>query len=134
MGYRIGLDLGITSVGWAVLEDDIKGNPIRIIDLGTRIFDAAENPQDGSPLAAPRREARGLRRRLRRKAHRVHRTKKLLEKYNIISEKEINELYENYKFQFNPYELRVQALDSKLSNSELARVLINFVKKMQENF
>lgn len=129
MGYRIGLDLGITSVGWAVLEDDNDGKPKRIIDLGSRIFDAAENPKDGAPLAQPRREARGLRRRLRRRNHRVHRTKRLLEKYGIISEKEINELYEKYNFQFNPYELRVHALDSKLSNSELARVLIQFVKK-----
>ena len=35
MGYRIGLDIGITSVGWSVIEDDSNGNPIRIIDLGS---------------------------------------------------------------------------------------------------
>ena len=68
MGYTIGLDIGITSVGWSVIEDDSNGNPIRIIDLGSRIFDAAEKPKDGSPLAKERRDARGLRRRLRRKA------------------------------------------------------------------
>lgn len=129
MGYRIGLDIGITSVGWAVLEDNTEGNPIRIIDLGSRIFDAAENPKDGSALAKVRRDARGLRRRLRRKKHRIERTKRLLEKYNIITEKELEELYSNYKFQYNVYELRVQALDEKLTNKELARVLINFVKK-----
>ena len=67
MGYRIGLDIGITSVGWSVIEDDSNGNPIRIIDLGSRIFDAAEKPKDGSPLAKERRDARGLRRRLSRK-------------------------------------------------------------------
>lgn len=129
MNYRIGLDLGIASVGWAVIEDDINGNPIRIIDLGSRIFDAAENPKDGSPLAQPRRDARGTRRRLRRRNHRILRTKRLLERYNIISQKEIEDMYENYNFQFNVYELRVQALEEKLSNKELARVLINFVKR-----
>lgn len=129
MGYRIGLDIGITSVGWSVIEDDINGNPIRIIDLGSRIFDVAENPKDGSPLAAIRRDARGLRRRLRRKQHRVERTKRLLERYNIISKKEIEDMYTNYQFQYNVYELRVQALDEKITNRELARVLINFVKK-----
>lgn len=129
MNYRIGLDLGIASVGWAVIEDDINGNPIRIIDLGSRIFDAAEHPKDGSPLAQPRRDARGSRRRLRRRNHRILRTKRLLEKYNIISQKEIEDMYENYNFQFNVYELRVQALEEKLSNRELARVLINFVKR-----
>lgn len=129
MGYRIGLDLGITSVGWAVLEDDKDGNPRRIIDLGTRIFDAAENPKDGSPLAEPRRNARSLRRRLRRKSHRVKRTKQLLEKYGIITQEEIENMYKTYNFQFTPYELRVDALDNKLTNSELARVLISMAKK-----
>lgn len=129
MGYRIGLDIGITSVGWSVIEDDSNGNPIRIIDLGSRIFDAAENPKDGSPLAKSRRDARGLRRRLRRRKHRVERTKSLLERYNIISKKDIEDMYENYRFQYNVYELRVQGLDEKLTNKELARVLISFVKK-----
>ena len=87
MGYRIGLDIGITSVGWSVIEDDSNGNPIRIIDLGSRIFDAAEKPKDGSPLAKERRDARGLRRRLRRKKYRVERTKRLLERYDIITKK-----------------------------------------------
>lgn len=129
MGYRIGLDIGITSVGWSVIENDYEGNPKRIIDLGSRIFDAAEKPKDGSPLAKERREARGLRRRLRRKKHRVERTKRLLERYNIITKKEIERMYNEYNFQFNVYELRVQGLDQKLTNKELARILISLVKK-----
>lgn len=129
MGYRIGLDLGITSVGWAVLEDDFNGNPKRIIDLGSRIFDAAENPKDGASLAEPRRNARGLRRRLRRRNHRVKRTKQLLEKYGIISVKEIESMYKEYNFEFTPYELRVDGLDNQLTNKELARVLISMVKR-----
>lgn len=129
MGYRIGLDIGITSTGWAVIEDDGEGKPRRIIDLGSRIFDAAENPKDGSPLAKDRRDARGLRRRGRRKKHRIERTERLLEKYNIISKKELQEMFENYKFQFNIYELRVKALDEKITNKDLARILINFVKR-----
>lgn len=129
MGYRIGLDIGIASVGWAAIEDDSNGKPIRIIDLGSRIFDAAENPKDGSPLAKNRRDNRGLRRRLRRRKHRIDRTKRLLERYNIISKKEIEDMYENFNFQYNVYELRVQGLEEKLTNKELARILISFVKK-----
>ena len=52
-----------------------------------------------------------------------------MEKYNIITIKEIENMYATYKFQFNPYELRVKGLDEKLTNSELARVLISFVKR-----
>ena len=129
MNYRIGLDLGIASVGWAVLEDDYMGKPKRIVKLGARIFDSAENPKDGSSLALNRREARETRRRLRRRNHRIKRTKNLLEKYNIMTTKEIEDMYATYKFQFNPYELRVKGLDEKLTNSELSRILISFVKR-----
>ena len=129
MNYRIGLDLGIASVGWAILEDDYTGKPRRIVKLGARIFDSAENPKDGSSLALNRREARETRRRLRRRNHRIKRTKNLLEKYNIMTTKEIENMYATYKFQFNPYELRVKGLDEKLTNSELSRILISFVKR-----
>ena len=64
--YAIGLDIGITSVGWATLALDGNENPCGIIGMGARIFDAAEQPNTGESLAAPRRAARSSRRRLRR--------------------------------------------------------------------
>lgn len=38
LNYRIGLDIGIASVGWAVLENNTHDEPFRIIDLGVRIL------------------------------------------------------------------------------------------------
>ena len=131
MGYKIGLDLGVGSVGWAVMRTDEKGNPIRIEDLGSRVFDKAEHPKNGASLAAPRREARGTRRRLRRRRHRRDRVLSLLENYNIISKKEVKEMFDSkdYRKEKNVYELRVEGLDTILTSKELARVLINFVKR-----
>lgn len=63
MRYKIGLDIGMASVGWSVLELDDSDEPKKILKMGSRIFEAAENPKDGSSLAKPRREARGIRRR-----------------------------------------------------------------------
>ena len=51
LNYRIGLDIGIASVGWAVLENNTHDEPFRIIDLGVRIFDTAEQPKTGASLA-----------------------------------------------------------------------------------
>lgn len=51
MKYAIGLDIGIASVGYAVLALDHEENPWGIIRLGSRIFDVAENPKDGASLA-----------------------------------------------------------------------------------
>lgn len=42
--YALGLDIGIGSVGWAVLRNQPNGEPDRIQDLGVRIFDKAEQP------------------------------------------------------------------------------------------
>ena len=58
--YRLGLDIGTTSVGWAVLNTNNDAEPDRIIDLGVRIFDAAENPKDAADIlmeAAPELES-----------------------------------------------------------------------------
>ena len=68
MRYTLGLDIGIASVGWCVVEE---GEKPRIVDLGVRTFPVAEHPKDGSSLALPRRMARGIRRRLHRRRKRL---------------------------------------------------------------
>ena len=74
--YKIlGLDVGIASVGAAVLnlgEEMIEG-------LYVRAFDKAEVAKTGESLNAVRREARGVRRRLRRRRLRLADTTTLVE-------------------------------------------------------
>ena len=55
MHYTLGLDIGISSVGWAVLQNMPDGEPFKIEDLGVRIFEKAEQPKTGASLALPRR-------------------------------------------------------------------------------
>ena len=83
--YALGLDIGIGSVGWAVLRNQPNGEPDRIQDLGVRIFDKAEQPKTGASLAAPRRDARSARRRLRRHRHRLERIRYLVEQRGMMS-------------------------------------------------
>lgn len=127
MRYKIGLDIGITSVGWATVELNENDEPIKIIDLGTRIFDAAENPKDGSSLAAPRRNARGARRRLRRHKHRLERIRNLIVDSNLLSAEELEHLYEGKLSDI--YEIRAKSLERRLTNSELARLLIHLAQR-----
>ena len=61
--YRLGLDLGTNSVGWAALALDQNNEPLKIIDSGVRIFSDGREPKTGEPLAIARRIARGMRRR-----------------------------------------------------------------------
>lgn len=127
LNYRIGLDIGIASVGWAVLENNTHDEPFRIIDLGVRIFDTAEQPKTGASLALPRREARSARRRLRRRGHRLERIKKLFKAEGLIN---IEEFEARYKKTGLPdvYKLRYEGLDRRLTNDELAQVLLHIAK------
>lgn len=86
--YGIGLDIGIGSVGYAVLDLDHEEKPWGIIRLGSRIFDKAEVPKTGGSLARPRRDARSSRRRLRRHRHRLERIRQLFLKSHLLSQKE----------------------------------------------
>lgn len=81
--YILGLDLGIASVGWSVLSIDDDEKPNGLIDLGIRVFDAAENAKDGKSLNLGRRLARSQRRTIRRRAHRQERLATLFAKYNL---------------------------------------------------
>lgn len=127
MSYAIGLDCGITSVGYAVMELDEGGDPRRIIRLGSRIFPSAENPKDGSSLAAPRREARSTRRRLRRHRHRIERIRFLLVEEGVLSQEQLDHLFDGPVSDI--YALRVDALERALTNEEFARVLIHLAQR-----
>ena len=127
MKYSIGLDCGIASVGFAVMELDSNDEPSRIIKLGSRIFDKAENPKDGASLAFPRREARGTRRRIRRHQHRNERIRFLLVEEGVISQEELEKLFSGQLEDI--YYLRCKALDESVSNTEFARILIHLAQR-----
>ena len=125
--YGIGLDIGVASVGWAVVALDKNNSPYGIISMGSRIFDAAEHPKTGASLAAPRREARGARRRLRRHRHRNERIRGLIVQKGIISGSELETLFDG-KLE-DIYALRVRALDEPVSAKEFSRILIHLSQR-----
>ena len=127
MRYSIGLDIGIASIGFAVMELGEDDRPIKIVRIGSRVFDKPENPKDGASLALPRREARGMRRRIRRRSHRKQRIWHLIESEGILSNLQREALY-NGKLS-NIYELRCNALERLVSNEEFARILIHMSQR-----
>lgn len=129
MRYSIGLDIGIASVGYAVLMLDESDKPCRIYRLGSRVFEKAENEKDGSSLATPRRENRSMRRRLRRKRFRKERIRKLINRYGIMSPDAIDGLYNTDEQLSDIYEVRCRALDEKLTREEFVRLLIHLSQR-----
>lgn len=126
MAYGIGLDIGIASVGFATVALNEQDEPCGILQIGSRIFDKAEEPM-GDSLASARREARGMRRRLRRHRHRLERIRSLLVENGFISEKELSTLFDGRLSCI--YELRVKALDERVLDAELCRILIHLAQR-----
>lgn len=118
-----GFDIGIASVGWAVLNEN------RIVDLGVRCFDKAETAKEGESLNLARRNARLLRRRLRRRAWRLTKLARLLKREGLIND--VNVLKQPPSKGFvtpNLWQLRVDALNRQLSAEEWARVIYHLCK------
>ena len=125
----LGFDIGVASIGWAFVE----GGELK--DCGVRIFTKAENPKDGSSLALPRREARGVRRRLARRKGRLNALKRLICKEfglnrsdYLANAGELPKAYATSKETKSPYQLRAESLNRKLSADEFARVILHIAK------
>lgn len=142
--YVLGLDIGISSVGWGLIELNGNNEPYKIKDTGVRIFSPGENVKTGESKNIARREKRGTRRILRRRKFRINRIRYLLAEYNFLKKsnknvisdiyvdlkEQYNTLIENYykEKDINPFELRMEALNRKLSNEELAIILVHYAK------
>ncbi|TGZ98334.1 type II CRISPR RNA-guided endonuclease Cas9 [Rodentibacter pneumotropicus] len=121
LNYILGLDLGIASIGWAVVEIDEESSPIRLIDVGVRTFERAEVAKTGESLALSRRLARSSRRLIKRRAERLKKAKRLLK-----AEKVLHSIDE--KLPINVWQLRVKGLEEKLERQEWAAVLLHLLK------
>ena len=128
INYVLGLDIGIASVGWAMVEIDEEENPIRLIDLGVRVFERAEVPKTGDSLAAVRRLARSVRRLTRRRAHRLLRARRLLKREGVLQAADFDENGLIKSLPNTPWQLRAAALDRKLTPLEWSAVLLHLIK------
>ena len=120
--YRLGLDLGTNSIGWAAVKLDEHDEPRGVLDMGVRIFPDGRNPKDGSSNAVQRRIPRGQRRRrdryLKRRADLVE---ALVELGLMPTAKDERKALER----LDPYSLRARALDGPLQPYELGRTLFH---------
>ncbi len=115
-----GFDIGIASVGWCVLGEN------RIVDLGVRCFDKAETAKEGDSLNLVRRNARLMRRRLRRRAWRLTKLARLLKRHGVIEDPRF--FQPDNPFRHSLWQLRLEGLDRALNRNEWARVIYHLCK------
>lgn len=118
----LGFDLGVTSVGWSILDEEKN-----IINYGVRLFDDAAEPKTGNPRNTNRREKRGLRRRISRIRTRKDTLIKLFTDEKLIVE--VSQFYkiidENQKM---PLELKNLGLIQEISKSDAMICLYHYIQ------
>lgn len=120
--YRLALDLGSTSLGWAMIRLNAENAPCAVIKAGVRIFSDGRDPKDGSSLAVTRREARAMRRRRDRLLKRKARMMQTLVVHGFFPKLEA----ERKSLEtLNPYTLRAKGLSEALSPAEFGRALFH---------
>ena len=116
--YSLGLDIGTSSVGWAVLDLDKE----RIHDLGVRVFSGQiENKR--------RRQFSSAQRINKRKKQRLKHLKAVFINNGLLSSDEINLALKDQRVTENIYSLRAKAATQQISHRELFRVLYLIAKK-----
>jgi CRISPR-associated endonuclease Csn1 len=116
----LGLDCGIASVGWAVLELGDPEASGSIVAAGTRMFDTPETDKERRPKSELRRMYRGQRRVIRRRRQRMNAVRNLLHDHGLLQNSHSDAL----KFSgIDPWAARAKALEKLLSKQELAILL-----------
>ena len=122
--YNLGLDIGITSIGWCLIDSKKE----KLIDMGVHMFDEAHQAKEC-------RANRQARRTLRRRNWRKQQLKNAFVEFEILSREEIDSAnYLSYTACSNGlvrpkdetvYHLRKRALSEKVSKRELLLALYN---------
>ncbi|TAM51841.1 MAG: type II CRISPR RNA-guided endonuclease Cas9 [Acidobacteria bacterium] len=150
--YILGLDLGASSIGWAVIKTS-SGTPIGLARAGVRVFEAglAGDLESGraEPRNVKRRLARQARRQTDRRRRRLRRVYRILQRAGLLPAGESGDVIpaldgqlfevhaaatkseaERHRLaQVMPLWLRARALDHKLERQELGRALFHLAQR-----
>lgn len=122
MRYRLGLDMGATSIGWSVFNMD-SGS---LEDIGVRIFDDGREDKSKASLCVKRRNARGARRLTNRRLIKIRELLDILTNLGLFPTAHQKKADLKLK---NPYQLRKEALDRQLTRYEIGRLLLQLSKR-----
>lgn len=119
----LGIDLGPTSIGWALIQQSSLG--VRIRAAGVRVFpEGVDRDQQGGELSKSesRRIARGMRRQIARRARRKRLLRAALIEAGLYPASPAQQAALDER---DPYALRERAVVGKIELYEIGRVLIH---------
>lgn len=119
--YRLGLDLGTSSVGTVVYRIDEQGHTLALEHLDSYIFGEPVAPKEMQTLNTSRRSARLIRRQVERKAARLKKIGYIAQSLGIMRQDLLND-------KNDVIELRARAVTEKISIPQLVKVCCHIVK------
>ena len=154
MGYVLGLDIGVASIGWWTMETDAKGCFLRHLDANVHLFEKAvdgdfDSGRDESKAKA-RRDARSPRRMTDRRRRRRSKILNVLIRGGLLPAGDVStpQMIHEYIVRLDnalrsrgwatgehrdaqtlAYRLRAEALDRELQPDELGRALYNLAQR-----
>ncbi|MEP4704037.1 MAG: type II CRISPR RNA-guided endonuclease Cas9, partial [Hyphomicrobiales bacterium] len=133
MVWRLGIDLGTNSLGWAALElaefnDGLR--PVSLLDCGSRIFSDGRNPKDKQSNAVKRREPRSARKNRDRYKRRRDRLMRQLVEFNLMpkdaTDRKALEGGKGVPLQdSDPWIIRARALEEAIMPHQLGRAIFH---------
>lgn len=119
-----GIDLGIGSCGWAILNQQPQINYIEA--LGSWCFDVPETDKERTPTNQIRRANRLLRRVIRRRRNRMAEIRRLFAEHHLLNDAHPDALR---RTGVDPWEMRAQGLERPLTAEEFATALGHIAKR-----
>ncbi len=133
MTWRLALDMGSNSLGWAALDLEQHNHGFRpcwLKDSGVRIFSDGRNPKDKQSNAVKRREPRSVRKNRDRYKRRRQRLMRQLIQYGLMPEKQADrKALEGGKGvsqgDTDPWILRFRAMRQDITPHQLGRAIFH---------
>ena len=123
MPYTLGLDLGVASLGYTIVEGE------NIINTGVRIFSAGKQElgkgEKEISLTQKRTEARQKRRQFTRKSRKMNHLRQILQTNGLLPDT----IDDKFLTSINPYEARSNGVNNKIELFEIGRAFYNIAKR-----
>lgn len=123
--YILGLDIGIASCGWALIDTANH----HVVDLNAHLWDPPQEDKTKTSLAVTRRDARSSRRNTQRTANRKKHCLKLFKDEGLVPKNADGEWLQTVKGDMQPLEARAKGLDEPLGDRAWAQGLYNIIAR-----
>lgn len=123
--FVLGLDIGIGSIGWCLLD---LANEV-IVDMGVHLWEVPQEPKTKMSTCRARRLGRSSRNNTDRHQSRMKKCREMLQEFGLVPSEAEASWFQTRQGDLPPLCTRVNGLDRRLTDRELAMALYNICNR-----